>query len=87
MKVRFQADADLNEIIVKATRRREPGIDIQTAPAAHLAGLNDQEVLTIAAQAGRLLLTHDRKSMPQQFAVSSQQRQAPVCCLFRSICR
>ncbi len=74
MKVRFQADADLNEIIVKAAIRREPGIDFQTAHAAGLAGLNDQNVLTMAAQAGRLLATHDRKTMPRHFAtfVASQ---------------
>jgi hypothetical protein len=34
MKIRFQADADLNHIIVKATLRLEPGIDFQTAPSA-----------------------------------------------------
>jgi hypothetical protein len=47
MKVRFQADADLNEILVKATRRREPGIDFQTARAAGLPGLNDSDVLAM----------------------------------------
>ncbi len=67
MKVRFQADADLNEIIVKAVLRREPGIDFKTAHAAGLAGLNDQEVLAMAARAGRLLATHDRKTMPRYF--------------------
>ena len=36
MKVRFQADADLNEIIVTALLRREPSIDFQTATAAGL---------------------------------------------------
>jgi hypothetical protein len=29
MKIRFQADADLNEILLKATPRREPGIDFR----------------------------------------------------------
>ena len=33
MKIRFQADADLNQIIVLATVRREPSIDFQTAEA------------------------------------------------------
>ena len=68
MKVRFQADADLNQVIVKATRRREPSIDFQTAHAAGLSGLGDQAVLAIAAGAGRVLVTHDRKTMPGQFA-------------------
>ncbi len=68
MKVRFQADADLNLAIVKATLRREPDIDFQTAHVAGLSGLYDRDVLALAAQAGRLLITHDRKTMPRHFA-------------------
>lgn len=68
MKVRFQADADLNEILIKATLRREPAIDFQTARAAGLSGLSDRKVLALAAQSGRLLLSHDRKTMPRHFA-------------------
>jgi hypothetical protein len=68
MKIRFQADADLNEIIVKAVLRREPAIDFQTARTAALAGLPDREVLALAARSGRLLLTHDRRTMPKHFA-------------------
>ena len=68
MSVRFQVDADLNHIIVQATRRREPSIDFQTARAAGLAGVHDQEVLALAARAGRVLVTHDRKTMPKHFA-------------------
>ena len=30
MKIRFQADADLNEDIVSGVRRREPSVDFQT---------------------------------------------------------
>lgn len=44
MKVRFQADADFNQIIVKATIRREPSLGFQTAQAANLAGLDDRDV-------------------------------------------
>ncbi len=68
MSVRFQADADLNHIIVKATLRREPRIDFQTAHVAGLAGLRDSEVLELAAQVGRVLVTHNRKTMPKHFA-------------------
>lgn len=68
MKVRFQADADLNQIIVKATFRLEPAIDFQTAHAAGLAGLDDKEVLKLAAEQGRVLVSHDRKTMPTQFS-------------------
>ena len=67
MTVRFQANADLNHLIVKATLRREPSIDFQTAHVANLADVEDQEVLALAAQAERVLVTHDRKTMPRYF--------------------
>jgi hypothetical protein len=68
MKVRFQADADLNQIILLATVRREPAIDFQAAVAAGLAGLSDRQVLAMTARAGRVLVTHDRRTMPRNFA-------------------
>jgi len=67
MNIRFQADADLNQIIVKATLRLEPSIDFQTAQAADLAGLRDPDVLRLAAEQGRILVSHDRKTMPTHF--------------------
>ena len=68
MKPRFQADADLNQIIVRAALRREPSIDFQTAHAANLEGLDDTKVLELAADEGRVLVTHDRRTMPRHFA-------------------
>jgi predicted nuclease of predicted toxin-antitoxin system len=68
VNIRYQADADLNQAIVTGVLRREPTIDFQTASAAGLQGLNDLEVLALAAQLGRILVTHDRKTMPSQFA-------------------
>jgi hypothetical protein len=62
MTVRFQADADLNQILLKATLRREPGIDFRTAHAAGLAALDDGQVLAIAARDGRILVTHESKN-------------------------
>ncbi len=55
MTVRFQADADLNQIIVKASLWQEPSIDFQTAHEAGLSGLSDPEVLEIAAKEGRII--------------------------------
>jgi hypothetical protein len=59
MKIRYQADADLNQKIVTATIRLEPGVDFRTAQAASLAGKDDLDVLEIAAQEGRILVTHE----------------------------
>jgi len=68
VKIRFQADADLNEDIVKGVLRREPGIDFRTATSGGLRSLSDLEVLWLAAQDGRVLVSHDRKTMPRAFA-------------------
>jgi hypothetical protein len=65
MPSRFQADADLNQIIVSAVVRRVPTIDFKTATATGLAGLEDLEVLAAAARDGRLLVTHDQATMPR----------------------
>jgi hypothetical protein len=62
---------------VLATVRREPSIDFQTAIAAGLAARNDQEVLEVAAQDGRLLVTHDQKTMPRHFAEFIKQATSP----------
>lgn len=67
MKVRFQADADIDQTIVKVTLRREPAIDFQTARTAELAFKSDPEVLAFAAREGRLLVTHDQSTMPAHF--------------------
>ena len=76
MKVRFQADADLHQMIVTALVRREPGIDFQTATAAGLAGLIDPHVLEHAATEGRVLVSHDQSTMPQHFAEFIQHQQS-----------
>ena len=55
MKVRFQADADLHQMIVTALLRREPSVALQTATAAGLAGLSDLHVLAHTAMERRVL--------------------------------
>lgn len=77
MKPRFQADADLNEDILKGVLRREPKVDFRTATSARLRGLSDLEVLTVAAEEGRILVSHDRKTMPRTFAQFIQDRPSP----------
>jgi predicted nuclease of predicted toxin-antitoxin system len=68
MKIRLQADADFNMEIVAGVLRREPSIDFRSAEEAHLRGLPDPEVLALAAQEHRILVTHDRRTMPRHFA-------------------
>jgi len=77
MKPRFQADADFNQKIVAGLRRREPTLDFQTAPQGDVIGRPDPEVLLIAARAGRILVTHDRRSMPGHFARFIETQLSP----------
>lgn len=67
-KLIFQADADFNQKIVKAILRKEPSIDFQNALDAKLESLSDLEVLLLAANQKRLLVSHDKTTMPQHFA-------------------
>lgn len=68
MKIRFQGDEDFNQAIISGLRRLEPSIDFQTAEIAGLRGLPDFDVLTHAAQEERVLVSHDRRTMPIHFA-------------------
>lgn len=68
MRVKYQADADLDGRILRGLRRTAPEIDIRTAADAGLAGLADSDVLRISAESGRILLSQDRRTMPIHFA-------------------
>jgi uncharacterized protein DUF5615 len=65
--IRFLADADLNHAIVKGCRRHEPAMDFLSANEARLEAVPDADVLVIAAEQDRILVTHDRQTMPQHF--------------------
>jgi hypothetical protein len=68
LSIRFQADNDLKRIIVDATLRGEPRIDFQTAQAARLDHLDDEAVLRLAAIQSRILVSHDKRTMPKALA-------------------
>jgi len=65
--IRFLADADLDEGIVSGCRRREPTMDFLSANDAKLEGIPDPDVLRIAAEQDRILVSHDFKTMPHHF--------------------
>ena len=67
MSIRFQADNDLKFGIVKALRNSEPSIDFASAQDANLDNLSDPEVLDRAASEGRILVSHDRRTMLDHF--------------------
>ncbi len=67
MNLSFLADADLNFKIVRGLRRKEPAIDFLEAKSAGVLGLQDPQVLRLAAELRRVLVSHDRKTMPAHY--------------------
>ena len=67
MSLIFQADADLRHAIVKAVRHREPAIDFASAVESNLKSVSDPEVLERASLEGRILVSHDRRTMLAHF--------------------
>lgn len=71
------ADADLDVRILLGVKRRQRSVDFQFATEARLWKLPDPEVLRIAASAGRILVTHDRRTMPVHFERFSATQRSP----------
>jgi Domain of unknown function (DUF5615) len=57
--MKFLADENFDNKIVRGILRRNPDIDIVTVRSVGLSGKDDPTVLAWAAQEKRILLTHD----------------------------
>ena len=77
MKIRFQGDANLHNGIISGIKRTEPEIDFITSDEAGLRGLADPLVLLTASNDGRILVTHDRRTMRHHFADLIQKQNSP----------
>ncbi len=77
MPVRFLADANLDQDIVAGILRREPNVDFELPQGVIPEGMADPEALAVAASLGRILVTHDVRTMPQHFRrVHHRQRMS-----------
>ncbi len=77
MKIQFQADEDLRRAIVLGVRRREPAISFVQAFEIDAEGKNDFEALRAAADSGRILVSHDVRTMPQHFRQFTSRWSSP----------
>jgi predicted nuclease of predicted toxin-antitoxin system len=57
--LKFLADENFDNTIVRGLFRRHPKLDIVRVQDVGLSGKDDPTVLEWAAQEGRILLTHD----------------------------
>jgi hypothetical protein len=62
--LRLLIDQDLDQDILRGLIRRIPQLDAMTAFEIGMSEASDPELLTWAAQAGRIIITHDRTTMP-----------------------
>jgi len=77
MQIRFQADYDFNQKIVRAVVRHYPAVDFWTVHEAGLEGVPDEQVLEIAAREGRILVSHDLSTMPTHFTKFISNHDSP----------
>jgi hypothetical protein len=63
LKIRFQADADIDPDVRKGLLRREPSVDFRSAAGTIPDGTLDPEVLRIAADDDRVLVSGDVRTM------------------------
>jgi len=67
VKIKFLADENLRRAIILGVRRREPSVSFVQAFEAETAGEDDPTVLRIAAHNGRVLVSHDLRTLPRHF--------------------
>lgn len=75
--VRLLADENFDNDIVRGALRRNVRLDIVRAQDVGLSGTADLDVLIWAAQDGRVVLTHDVKTMTHA-AIQRIQRGEPM---------
>lgn len=61
--LRLVADENFNNDIIRGVRRRNPTIDLVRAQDVGLSEADDPTLLEWAAQTGRIVLTHDVRTM------------------------
>jgi hypothetical protein len=61
--LRYVSDEDFSYPIVRGLRRRQPGLDVVRVQEVSLSGADDPTVLAWAAGEGRIVLSHDTRTM------------------------
>lgn len=66
--LRLASDENFHGDIVRGLRRRFPDLDLVRIQDAGLLGIDDPGLLSWASEQNRILLTHDRATMPLHVA-------------------
>jgi predicted nuclease of predicted toxin-antitoxin system len=66
--LRLLIDQDLDHVILRGLLLRVPNLDVITAHQVGLNNASDPEILAWAAEQERIIVTHDRRTMPYHAA-------------------
>lgn len=73
--LRLLVDQDLDQVILRGLLLRVPKLDVITAYQAGLGDASDPDLLAWAAEQRRIVLTHDRRTMPYHAAARLVTRE------------
>lgn len=74
---RLLSDENFNGDILRGLSLRQPALDVVRTQDVGLEGVDDSAVLALAAKHNRVLLTHDRATMPD-YAYERIATNAPM---------
>lgn len=77
MKIKFLADENLRRAILLGVRRREPAANFVHAFEVGGAGKDDLTLLRLAADEGRILVSHDLRTLPPHFRQFTARQTSP----------
>jgi hypothetical protein len=77
LKIRFLADANFNQKIVAGLLLRAPRIDFELPQNVIPEKMEDAQVLELGAARGRIIVTHDVRTMPEHFSDFVTDRLCP----------
>jgi predicted nuclease of predicted toxin-antitoxin system len=62
--LRLATDEHIDRALIRGLLARQPDLDIVRVQQAGLLGADDRDILAWAAAEGRILITHDRNTIP-----------------------
>jgi Domain of unknown function (DUF5615) len=85
LRASFLADADLRFAIVQGLRRLDPRVDFLPAQRSIPDSTGDSDVLALAADLDRVLVSHDLRTVPGRLYRFLRNRESPGVILIPQI--
>ncbi len=85
--LRLLIDQDLDQVILRGLLLRVPNLDFITAHQAGLSDSSDPDLLAWSAKQTRIVVTHDRRTMPYHAAnrIAGGERVAGIIIISRRL--